>query len=67
MRISVGGLLSWWQLETQATEAAEHFLTQNTSAAMIHPARIEELSKRASYDCQTRHLKLFCFRQKDLT
>lgn len=43
MVLSVGGSFSWWQLGTKAPEATKPAVTQTTSAAMIHPARIKEL------------------------
>lgn len=50
---SVGCSISWWQLETKAPEATKPAVTQTTSAAMIHPARIEELyfSKKVQRTC----------------
>lgn len=63
---SVGGSLSWWLLEPKAPEATKPAMTQNTSAAMIHPARIEELyfSKRIGWgqkDTERKSIQLFFF------
>lgn len=52
---SVGGSLSGWQMETKPEEATKPLLTQTTSAAMIHPDKIEELY--FSKNAQTLQLK----------